>query len=483
MPLEYKTTNVWEAFASDEHRQAMQKLAGRYLDFLSANKTERQVIAWCEEHAHEAGFGEPALSDESVQVMRSFRGKSLFLARRGKQPLVKGFRLICAHADSPRLDLKQRPLYEECGVGQAKTHYYGGIRKHQWLARPLALHGVVATTDGRLVRVSIGEAPDEPVFTVPDLLPHLAADQNEKKLSKAFDAEKLNIVVGHAPWRTDQAEDTSAAPAEGGERKPIKRHVLEILHGKYGIEEEDLFSAELQAVPAGPARYVGLDRALIGGYGQDDRVCVFLGLEALLRAKSDADEAPEHTQILVVWDKEEIGSDGSTGAKSYFFEHCMQELLALWGQEHPPADGPETCGLNLAMAMYNGKAISADVHGALDPDYQDLHEKLNAALVGHGPVFCKFTGHRGKYGANDAHAEYVAWLRGLMARAGVPWQMAELGKVDIGGGGTVAKHLAVYGMDIIDFGPPLLSMHSPFELASTADIYATLRAFEAFLRS
>lgn len=459
--LEYTPTNCWERYHSPEDREAMDSLAARYLDFLSTCKTEREVVEYAMLEARKAGFDENFGQGE--RFMRVFKDKTLFLARRGKRPLAQGFRLLGAHGDSPRLDLKQRPLYEDCHVSQAKTHYYGGIRKHQWLARPLALHGVVVKADGQAVRVCIGEELDEPVFSVLDLLPHLAQEQNEKKLAKAFDAEKMNIILGHAPVAKKDGAEGDQAP-----KSPVKRHVLELLHRKYGIVEEDLYSAELQAVPAGAARYVGLDRACIGGYGQDDRICVFAGLEALFAQQ----EHPEHSQIVLIWDKEEIGSDGSTGAKSMFFEYCLEDLLQAWEPETKPRE-----------ALLAAKALSTDVHAALDPDYQELHEKLNAALFGHGPVFCKFTGHRGKYSANDAHPEYVAWLRGVLVRAGVPWQMAELGKVDQGGGGTVAKYLAVYGMDVIDFGPPVLSMHSPFEISSKADLYATVKAFEAFLRS
>jgi len=468
--LEFTPTNCWERYNAPEDLQAMDSLAARYISFLSTCKTEREVVEYAVLQARRAGYVED-LHEEAgdERIMRVFKGKTLFLARRGAKPLSQGFRLLGAHGDSPRLDLKQRPLYEDCHMSQAKTHYYGGIRKHQWLARPLALHGVVVKADGQSVRVCIGEEPDEPVFTVPDLLPHLAQDQNEKKLAKAFEAEKMNIVLGHQPFVPAQDD----AKAEAGEddakvKNPVKRHVLEILHRKYGIVEEDLYSAELQAVPAGPARYVGLDSACIGGYGQDDRICVFAALEAMLEQQ----ETPEHTQLVLIWDKEEIGSDGNTGATSKFFEYCLDELLQAWEP-----------GTRSREAMLAAKAVSTDVHGALDPDYQELHEKLNAALIGHGPVFSKFTGHRGKYSANDAHPEYVAWLRGVLSRAGVPWQMAELGKVDQGGGGTVAKHLAVYGMDIIDFGPPVLSMHSPFEITSKVDLYATVKAFTAFLES
>jgi len=454
--LTYETKNCWEVYSSKKDRAAMDKLAARYIDFITQCKTERESVDYILEKAAALGFTEGYGKDKAVRVMR---GKTVFLARKGKRPLSEGVRLVGAHVDTPRLDLKQHPLYEDCAVGLAKTHYYGGIRKYQWLARPLALHGVAVKTDGTTVRVNIGEAPTDPVLTVLDLLPHLAYAQVEKTVAKAFEAEKLNIVMGHAPAKGEKDEEP---------KNPIKQRVLEILNEKYGLIEEDLFSAEMQIVPAGPARSVGLDGSLIGGYGQDDRVCSFTTLEAFLTST----ETPEHTQIALFWDKEEIGSEGATGAKSLFFEYCMQDLVEAWE--------PKT---KLSEVFLNTKAVSADVHGAMDPDYQDVHEKLNSSLLGYGPVFCKFTGHRGKVGANDAHAEYVGWLRGLLNKAGVPWQMAELGKVDVGGGGTVAKFLAVYGMDVIDFGPGVLSMHSPFEVSSKADVYAATQAYRAFLES
>ncbi len=462
MTLEFTSRNCWEVYAAPKELKAMQALADRYIDFLSRCKTERETIAYVKERLQKAGYDE---SMKGGKVMRDLHGKSLFIARRGKAPLARGLRFIGAHADTPRLDLKQRPMQEQAGVGQAKTHYYGGIRKYQWLARPLAIHGVIVRQDGKSIAVSLGEGPGEPVFTIADLLPHLAKDQAEQPLAKVFDAERLNLIVAHRPLGKAGGgkKDTSGAAKE-----PIRAHIFKLLNDKYGVVEEDLYSAELQAVPAGPARYVGLDSALIGGYGQDDRICVFCALEALL----DAQNIPEHTQCLVFWDKEEIGSEGSTGAKSRFFEYCIEDLIAAWEPKS-----------RLSTVMLATKGISADVHAAIDPDWQELHEKLNAALIGHGPCFCKFTGSRGKYEANDAHPEYVAWLRGLLNRQGIPWQMAELGKVDGGGGGTVAMHLAAYGMDIIDCGPPVLSMHSPFELAGVADLYATTLAFGAFLRA
>ncbi len=468
--LAIETKSCWETYACESERAAMRELADRYVAFLTACKTERETVDYVRAALTEAGFTECPEGDFTAQaVFRVMKGKTVFVARQGKKPLREGFRLVGAHCDTPRIDLKQRPLYQDCAVAQLKTHYYGGIRKHQWLARALALHGVVAKKDGTVVPVTIGEDPADPVFAIPDLLPHLAYRQVEKKLSEAFEAEKLNILIGHSPADPPAAAD-EAAPEKNDKKngnEAIKAKVLSLLNARYGIEEADLYSAELQAVPAGPARLVGLDEALVGGYGQDDRVCVFSALCALLAAPE-----PEHTQIVLFWDKEEIGSEGSTGAKSRFFEYCLEDLIEAWDP-----------GARISRVFAAGKAMSADVHAALDPDYQDLHEKLNSALLGYGPVFCKFTGHRGKVGANDAHPEYVAWLRNLLDGAGIPWQMAELGRVDLGGGGTVAKFLAVYGMDIIDFGPAVLSMHSPFEITSVADVYASMLAYKAFLGS
>ncbi len=466
MMSEYAFTsrNCWDVYTDPKDIRAMRDLAMRYQEFLSACKTERETVAYVKDRLRSAGYVENGKGDT---IFRSLQGKSVFVARKGKSSLEKGLRLICAHADAPRLDFKQRPLQEQANVGQAKTHYYGGIRKYQWLARPLAVHGVVVKSDGSVISVTLGENADEPVFAIADLLPHLAASQADQPLSKAFEGERLNLVLGHRPL---------PEPGKGGakkgkkdaekEKEPVKAHLLSLLHAKYSISEEDLYSAELQAVPAGPARFVGLDSSLIGGYGHDDRVCVFSALEGLL----DSRAATGHSRCLMIWDKEEIGSEGSTGAKSRFFEYCVQDCIRMW---EPKA--------RFAEVMLASRAISADVHAATDPDWQELHEKLNAALLGHGPCFCKFTGHRGKYEANDAHPEYVGWLRSVLAAANVPWQMAELGKVDGGGGGTVAMHLAAYGMNIIDCGPPVLSMHSPFELISVVDLYATKLAYAAFL--
>lgn len=459
LELEHSQKNCWDAYSSVADKKAVEAMAARYIDFISRCKTERETVDFLLAGAKAAGFSE-VLGPKTKAFALAQRGKTLLLARRGKRPLSEGFRLIGAHADTPRIDLKQHPLYEDTDLGLMKTHYYGGIRKYQWLARPLALHGVVVKKDGTLVKVLLGEDQKDPVLTITDLLPHLAYKQVEQKVADAFEAEKLNAVVGHEP--ADRGDEKKAK-----DKGRVKRRVLELLHARYGITEADLFSAELQLVPAGPARSVGLDGSMIGGYGHDDRSCVFSTYEALL-----AEKTPEHTQLALFWDKEEIGSEGATGAQSHFFEYALADLIEAW---EPKA--------KLSRVFEKGMAISADVNAAVDPDHLDVYEKLNAAYMGFGPCFNKFTGHRGKVGANDAHPEYVAYLRKLLDSAGVPWQMAELGKVDLGGGGTVAKFLAVYGMDIIDMGPAVLSMHSPFEVLGKSDLYATVQAFRAFFKS
>jgi len=457
--LEHQSRNCWDVYSSAADRKAVEACAGGYIDFITRCKTERETVDFVLAAAKKAGFSE-TLNAKTRAYVRAQRGKTVLLARRGKKPLSEGFRLIGAHADTPRIDLKQHPLYEDSGLGLMKTHYYGGIRKYQWLARELALHGVVVKKDGTVVKVVVGEDPKDPVLTITDLLPHLAQKQAEQKVSDAFDAEKLNAVVGHEP--VGRGDEKAAK-----DKNRVKRRVLELLSARYGITEGDLFSAELQLVPAGPARNVGLDASMIGAYGHDDRSCVFSALQALL-----AEKTPEHTQLVLFWDKEEIGSEGATGAQSLFFEYALQDILDVWSP-----------GTKLSHVFARGMAISADVNAAVDPDYLDVYEKLNAAYMGQGPCFNKFTGHRGKVGANDAHPEFVAYLRNILDAANVPWQMAELGKVDVGGGGTVAKFLAVYGMDVIDMGPAVLSMHSPFEVLGKSDLYATVQALRAFLKS
>ncbi len=482
--IQYTPTSCWDVYTDEKDTKAMLKLAERYRDFLTRCKTERETIDYVTARLAEHGFLEG--SDDASMVC-AFRQKALFAARKGSLPLSKGVHLISAHTDTPRLDFKQRPFIEQPGVAQAKTHYYGGIRKYQWLARPLALHGVVMRADGTKVSIVIGEEADEPVFTIADLLPHLAQKHVTQTVSDAFEAEKLNIILGHSPVAhssltgaenpvakkkkgKDKKEDFQGRTAEKGAERPkdaLKAHVLKLLHEKYQITEEDFICAEMQAVPAGAARFVGLDAALIGGYGHDDRICVFTALEAFLTAKN-----PQHTMVLMLWDKEEIGSDGATGASSRFLQYCLEDCCEKWDAD-----------VKLRHMLLESKAISADVQAALDPDWQEVHEKQNAAQLGYGPCFSKFTGSRGKYGANDADAELVGWMRALCRAHNIPWQMAECGKVDLGGGGTVALFLATYGMHVIDCGPAVLSMHSPFELASCADIFATTALYKAFFEA
>ncbi len=451
--LASKSQSGWKVYQSSDDRLSMRALSDDYIAFLSTAKTERETVSAAIARLTDAGFTE---GFESGKAFVHLHGKALFAVRRGHRPLADGLRLISAHTDSPRLDLKQHPIVEQVGVGQAKTHYYGGLRKYQWFARPLALHGVVVRSGGEALPVCLGESDDEPVFAIADLLPHLAHDDAKKTLADAFEAEKLNIIVGHEPALGENEADEP--------KEAVKTHVLQLLNEKYGICEDDLISAEIEAVPAGNARYVGLDHGIVGGYGQDDRICVFTALRALLEA-----EDPEYTSCVIFWDKEEIGSDGSTGASSRFFEYCIEDMAASWEPQTP-----------VRRIMMNTKALSGDVHAAVDPDWQDRHELKNSAFFGHGVAFCKFTGSRGKYGANDAHPEYLGWLRGVLDSRGIPWQMAELGKVDVGGGGTVALFLAAYGMDVVDAGPALLGMHSPFELSSVPDIWSAKLAYQAF---
>ncbi|NCB23554.1 MAG: aminopeptidase [Deltaproteobacteria bacterium] len=455
--LAYKPQSIWEN-ADSKTRKEMEALAQRYIEFLTRCKTERETVEYVRQRLAENGYSEDFSND---RVMRSLRGKAIFAARKGALPLSQGLSLLAAHADTPRLDFKQRPLIEQPGVAQAKTHYYGGIRKYQWLARPLALHGVIVRENGETVTVTIGEKPGEPVFCIADLLPHLAQKQVTQPVSEAFEGEKLNIILAHSTPKAGKSAKTDAP------KDPIKTQLLELLHKKYGICEEDFITAELQAVPAGPARFVGFDKAMIGGYGQDDRICVFTALEALLEA-----EATGRSMAVIFWDKEEIGSDGATGAASRFMQYCVEDLARAWDKNLPSSH-----------VLLETRALSADVSAALDPDYQEVHEKQNAAQLGYGPVFSKFTGSRGKYGASEADAEFFGTLRGLFNGKSIAWQAAELGKVDHGGGGTVALFLAAYGMQVIDLGPAILSMHSPFELASSADLFATKQAFRAFLEA
>jgi aspartyl aminopeptidase len=442
----------------DETRQAeAMRFADGYRAFLSQAKTERETNAYVIRAAREKGFqaaGGLSALKPGDKLCFSYHGKTCALAVIGRKPLEQGFTIVASHLDSPRIDLKARPLYEADGMAWFKTHYYGGIKKYQWVTLPLALHGVVALKDGGTVTVSWGEEPQEAAFSITDLLPHLAREQMEKKMSDAITAEKLNLLVGSWPGESEE--------------EPFKANVAALLKAKYGLGEDDFASAELQLVPAYPARDIGFDRSMIGAYGQDDRICVYTSLEAILET-----EAPERTALCIFADKEEIGSVGNTGLQSLLMDHIFVELLHLTGKDDY---------YSLRQAMSRSAALSADVNAAVDPNYADVFEKLNCSFLGRGVVLTKYTGARGKSDSNDAHPEYLARLRKLFDGHGIVWQVGELGKVDIGGGGTVAKYMAYFGMEVVDCGPPVLSMHSPFEISSKADVYMAYQAYSKFFQ-
>ena len=473
---------------------ALEELACGYIDFISENKTERECASAAIKLAQDAGYES---LDEAVSAGRELKpgdklwvqahGKALMLVHVGARPMAEGMNILGAHVDSPRLDLKQNPLYESNGFALLDTHYYGGIKFYQGVALPLALHGVVAKTDGTVVEVNIGEDASDPVFCVTDLLPHLGAAQMDKKGSKVVEGEDLDLLVGNRPsdcgtgsGRLDTpAQSPDAALEAAGEEKPeapkepVKALVLEILNEKYGIEEEDFLSAELEVVPAGRARELGFDRSMVIGYGQDDRVCAYTSLVAQLALAAD-EEPPAKTAVTILVDKEEIGSVGATGMCSRFFENAIAEIMELAG---------EGGALPLRRALAASSMLSSDVSAGFDPAYASVFEAKNSAFLGKGLVFNKYTGARGKSGSNDASAEYVARIRRVMADAGVTFQTAELGRVDAGGGGTIAYIPAEYGMNVIDSGVAVLSMHAPWEVTSKADIYEARRGYEAFLRN
>ncbi|MFH1596880.1 MAG: aminopeptidase [Pseudomonadota bacterium] len=447
---------VWDRVDQAE-RAAIFAYAEDYKAFLDRVKTEREAVNEISAQAGNRGFVELINGTTGPRTFYTYKGKTIILAVQGRRPLTQGLRLVASHIDSPRLDLKQYPLYEDTDLAFLKTQYYGGIKKYQWLARPLAIHGVVLKSDGRRVELTVGEDPGDPVFTVLDLLPHLARKaQMDKKVTDAFEGEKLNVLVGSLPL------------GDADTKERFKLYLLKHLEERYGIREEDFISAELELVPAGPARDLGWDRSLVGAYGQDDRSCAYASLRALL----DLQE-PEYTCLALFYDKEETGSEGNTSAKCCLLEEMVELLLERAG-ESP---------LARRRTLMASKAISADVTGAMDPDYPEVHEKRNAARLGYGVAFSKYGGSGGKYYTSDANAEYVAWLRKIFREYGVIWQAGQLGKVDEGGGGTIAKYLAIHGLEIIDCGTPLLSMHSPFEVASKADLYMTCKAYQAFFKA
>ena len=450
---------LWDKLTRTE-KTATDWFCEEYKLFLDSAKTERRAVSAVKKMAEAAGFTPIENSPGKGLVFQTWKNKCIALARLGVKPVEQGVNIVAAHIDSPRLDLKANPLYEEADMAFFKTHYYGGIRKHQWLARPLALHGTVIKEDGEPVDILLGEDPEDPVFTVLDLLPHLARKvQSGKPLVSAFEGEKLNILMGSRPLGPEKVKDR------------FKLMIMNLLHEKYGLVEEDFLTAEIEAVPAGKARDVGLDRSLVGAYGQDDRVCSFCAVRALLDEKS----RPEYTSVVLLVDKEEIGSEGATGAKSRFVQNFLSQLIE--------ASGAAPTSKAITQAFMSSRALSADVSPGLDPDYQQVHEKNNAAKLGYGICVTKFTGSGGKSGANDADAEYLGKVRQIFNSNKIVWQTGELGKVDEGGGGTIAKFLAAHGMEVVDCGPPLLAMHAPFEIAAKADVFMSYKAYKAFFKA
>ena len=453
--------NAWKGY--DEAKSAkVDALAKDYMDFLDNGKTERECVDTIVNQIEAAGYRElPELMKEGKKlsagdkVYAVWMNKTVVMFQIGTKPMTEGLNILGAHIDSPRLDIKQNPLYEDSDFALLDTHYYGGIKKYQWVTLPLALHGVVAKKDGSIVEINIGENEDDPVFFISDLLIHLSAEQMEKKASKVIEGEALDLIFG-------------SRPLAGEEKEAVKAGVMKLLAEQYGIEEEDFLSAELEVVPAGKAREAGLDRSMVLGYGQDDRVCAFTSLAAMLEIGQT-----ERTACCILVDKEEIGSVGATGMHSRFFEDYVAELMALTEDGNP---------LKVRRALRNSYMLSSDVSAAFDPLYADAFEKKNTAYFGRGLVFNKFTGSRGKNNSNDANAEYIAKVRQVLDNNEVGFQTAEMGRVDLGGGGTIAYIMANYGMNVIDSGVAVLSMHAPYEVTSKADIYEAYRGYKAFLK-
>ena len=457
-PYDYERKPVWEKLGADERREVF-SLAEDYKHFLDTAKTERLAVKEIVRRAEAAGFA--PLSQKTAlkpgdKVYAINRGKNAVLTVIGSEPLAKGINAVGSHIDSPRLDLKQNPLYEDCDLVLLKTHYYGGVRKYQWVARPLALHGTVVRADGSVIDVSVGDRPEDPVFYISDLLPHLSREQNEKKLSEAIEGEQLNIIIGGFPDDDNEQE------------KRFRSAILNILHEQYGMEEADFLSAEFEAVPAGPARDAGFDRSMIAAYGHDDRICAYASLSPILSLPT-----PRRTAVALFVDKEEVGSEGNTGMHGAFFTQFVSDLLALSG---------DTSERALRAALGSSAMLSADVGAGLDPTFATVSEAMNAAYMGRGVMLMKYSGVRGKSGSSDANAEFVGKVRKLLNDANITFQTSELGKVDQGGGGTIAYIMANLGMEVLDVGLPVISLHAPVELVNKADLYATTKTYEVFYK-
>ena len=446
-----KTKTGWEGL-EENVKNSIFTFCDNYIEFLNKSKTEREIVKSVKEIIEEKGFKnicEYANLKAGDKVYYINREKSMYLAIIGKNSIENGINIIGAHADSPRLDLKPNP-----GLAYLKTHYYGGVKKYQWTTIPLSMHGVIVKSNGEKQEINIGEDKEDPIFTITDLLPHLAAEQMERKLKEGVKGEELNLLVGSIPYKGESIAEA------------VKLNILKILNDKYGIKEIDFVSSEIELVPAFCARTMGLDRSMVAGYGQDDKVCVYASVRALLNIQN-----PQTTAVCIISDKEEIGSMGNTGMESHVFDTFISELLNRLGINKPNL---------LDQVFCNSKMLSADVDAAYDPIYASAYEKNNSGFLGRGVGLNKYTGARGKSGASDANAEFVAQVRGIFEKNDIKYEVAELGKIDIGGGGTIAYILANKGVDVIDCGVPVLSMHAPYEVTSKFDIYETYRAYEAF---
>lgn len=450
--------NGWE-IASEEEKQNIFKFCDEYMYFLNRAKTEREAVEFSTDILVKNGFKnieEVNSLNAGDKVFYINRDKNVYAAVIGKEELEKGINIVGAHIDSPRLDLKPNPLYEDTGFAYLKTHYYGGIKKYQWTTIPLAIHGVIVKANGEKVKINIGEDETDPIFTITDLLPHLAQDQMEKKLKNGVDGEALNLLIGSIPYNDEKISEK------------VKLNILNILNQKYGIKEVDFLSSEIELVPAFKARSLGFDSSMVASYGQDDRVCAYTSLRAILDV-----EVPEKTAVCILADKEEIGSVGNTGMEANVFDTFVAELLNKLGQNKANM---------LDKVFCNSKMLSADVDAGLDPIYASVSEKNNASMLGKGIGMCKYTGSRGKSGASDANAEYVAEIRKMLEENNILYQISELGKVDVGGGGTIAYIFANKGIDVMDCGVPVLSMHAPYEVTSKYDVYSAYKTYRAFMK-
>lgn len=466
--------NTWETYNAKQLKE-VDAFAKEYMDFLDNGKTERECIDQIVNTLEDAGYRElEALAKDGKKlkagdkVYSVWMNKSVVFFQIGKEKMENGINILGAHIDSPRLDVKQNPLYEDGGFAYLDTHYYGGVKKYQWVTIPLAIHGVVVKKDGSTVEINVGENEDDPVFFVSDLLIHLAQEQMEKKANKVIEGEALDIIVGNKPLVIDKKKKGDEEE-KGAEKDAVKKGILDILKNSYDMEEEDFISAELEVVPAGKAREAGFDRSMILAYGQDDRVCAFSSLKAMLEIGQT-----DRTACCILVDKEEVGSVGATGMQSRFFENAVAEVMNLLDEYNE---------LNLRRCLSHSCMLSSDVSSAFDPTYAASFDKKNVAYLGGGMVFNKFTGSRGKSGSNDANAEYLGHIRAIFEKEKINFQTAELGKVDLGGGGTIAYILALYGMNVIDSGVAVLNMHAPWEATSKADVYETKRGYVAFLEN